>query len=393
MGRSVPAVLAVLAIAVVLSLSVPVAGHAQDRAQQADGSQTIIEVDGSGDRLWPYTSRSERFEDRTLVINAIVTENPRTAREILGQNVEDGWDRTRPTRQPLGAQINLAQTNSVSSWRHAHGSVRYTYVETEAGEGRWLEQRYQLHVGAYLGSRHHVRAFAPSADSSWTALQAHSEYWDWFRLRHTVTEIRGTADMLESEFENSDVEAVERRHEQNARGLDRGIVVVVVSALLPGLVGITARKDWAVLDEALSQPATRDQALVVFGLAAGIPLVVRALGIGLEDAIPLLTPKLFVVMLYPCLAIGLPVAVVWYAADLPGWLAAPAAAIGLALGFTLEFAMLGFVPPDRILQHRLLMTAALGALAAGGGNRRSAFTFVGAAVWLWGLLAPLFGFL
>jgi len=332
------------------------------------------------------------FRGPDACINAIITEDPETSREILGENVEDGWDRTKPTRQPLGAQINLAESNSVSSWQHAHGSVRYTYVETDSGEEQWLAQQYQLHIGTYLGSRHHVRAFAPSEESSWTALQAHSEYWDWFRLRHTVTDIRGTADMLESEFEGSDVETVERRHEQNARGLDRGIVVVV-STLVPLLVGITTRKDWASIDEALSKPTNRDQAMVVFGLAAGIPLGVRAVGIGLEDAIPLVTPKLFVVMLYPCLAIGLPVAVAWYAADLPGWLGAPAAGVGLALGFTLEFAMLGLVPPDQILTHRLLMVAALGALAVGGGDRRSLFTIAGAAVWIWGLIAPLFGFL
>ncbi|MDS0280944.1 hypothetical protein [Haloarcula onubensis] len=391
MGRYLAVALAVLALAVVPALSVPVAGHAPDRSPQVDEPGTIIEVGDAGDRLWPYTSRSERFEDRTLVINAIVTEDPERARELLGENVDDGWERTKPTRQPLGAQIQLAESNSVSGWRHAHGSIRYTYVENDSGEGAWLEQRYQLHVGTYLGSRHHVRAFAPAEESSWTALQAHSEYWDWFRLRHTVTDVRGTADMLESEFQNSDVRAVERRHQRNARGLDRGIVVV--SALAPLVVGITSRRAWDSIDEALSKPTTRDQALVVFGLAAGIPLGVRAVGIGLEDAVPLVTPKLFVVVLYPCLAVGLPVAVAWYAADLPRWLAAPAAAAGLALGFTLEFAMLGLVPPDRILQHRLLVTAALGALAAGGGDRRSLFTVAGVAVWVWGLFAPLFGFL
>jgi hypothetical protein len=392
MGRSFAFALAVLAFAVVLALSAPAAGHAPDRSPQVDGSVTIIEVGNAGDRLWPYTSSSESFEDRTLVINAIITEDPADARELLGENVEDGWDRTKPTRQPLGAQIQLAESNSVSSWRHAHGSMRYTYVETGSGDGQWLEQQYQLHVGTYLGSRHHVRAFAPSDESSWTALQAHSEYWDWFRLRHTVTSVRGTADMLESEFQESDVRTVERRHERNARGLDRGIVVVV-SMLAPLLVGITSRSEWASLDNVLSKPTTRDQALVVFGLAAGIPLGVRAVGIGLEGAIPLVTPKLFVAVLYPCLAIGLPVAVAWYAADLPGWLAAPAAAIGLALGFTLEFAMLGLVPPDGILQHRLLMMGALGTVAAGGGDRRSLFTLAGGAVWVWGLVAPLFGFM
>lgn len=149
------------------------------------------------------TSRSAAFEDRTLGINAIVTADPETARAILGENAEDGWERTKPTRQPLGAQ-----------------------------------------------------------------------YWDWFRLRHTVTDVRGTADLLESALQDSDVEAVERRYKQDARGLDRGIVVVV-STLVPILLGITNRERWAGIDEMLSLPTVRDQALVVFGLAAGIPLGVR----------------------------------------------------------------------------------------------------------------------
>jgi len=392
MGRPSAVALALLALAVVAALAAPAAGHAQDSSPRAAGSQIIIEVGDSGDRLWPYTSRSERFEDRTLVINTIVTEDPATARALLGANADDGWERTKPARRPLGAQINLAESNSVSGWEHAHGSIRYTYVETGSGEGQWIEQQYQLHVGTYLGSRHHIRAFAPSAASSWTALQAHSEYWDWFRLRHTVTDVRGTATMLESEFRDSEVEAVERRHTRNARGLDRGIVVVV-STLVPVLIGITTREDWAGIDAVLSQPTPRDQALVVFGLAAGIPLGVRVVGIGLEDAIPLVTPKLFILVLYPCLALGLPVAVAWYAADLPGWAAATAAGVGLALGFAMEFAMLGLIPPDPILQHRLTLSAALGALAAGGGDRRSIFTLAGALVWFWGLIAPLFGFL
>jgi len=389
MRRSLAIALAVLALAVVVPLSAPAAGHAPDRAPQVDPSNTTIEVADSGDRLWPFTSRSKSVDDRTLVINAIVTEDPEETRDVLGENVEDGWDRTKPTRQPLGAQINLAESDSVSNWRHAHGSVRYTYVETDEG-GQWLAQRYQLHVGTYLGSRHHVRAFSPSEESSWTALQAHSEYWDWFRLRHTVTEVWGTADMLEAEFQDSDVESVERRHTRDGGPLTRGIVVV--SALIPMMVALRDREEWATIDEWLTHPSRRDQSLVVFGLAAGIPVAIRAVGIGLEDAVPV-TPKLFVLLLYPCLAVGLPAVVTWYATDLPAWLAAPAAAVGLAVGFTLEFVMLGLVPPDEILRHRLVVAAALGLLAAGGGRRRPVYTAIGAAAWLWGLLAPLFGFL
>lgn len=391
MRRPFAIVLAVAALAVVGALPTPVVGHEPAPAVQADPSNTLIEVDGTGDRLWPFTSRSARFEGRTLVINAIVAEDPATARTLLGEHVEDGWERTNPIRAPLGEQRRLSERDSVSGWRHAHGSVRYTYVET-GGEGQWIRQRYQLHVGTYLGSRHHVRAFAPSEDSSWTALQAHTEYWDWFRLRHTVTDVRGTADMLESEFRDSDVRTVERRHTRESGPLSRGIVVVV-GALAPLLVGITARQEWATIDDYLSRATRRDQTLVVFGLAAGIPLLIRVVGIGLEDAVPVVTPKLFVVVLYPCLAVGLPVAVARYAADPPPWLAGPAAAVGLAVGFALEFAMLGLVPPDGILHHRLVVAGALGLFAAGGGRRRPLATLAGAAVWGWGLFTPLFGLL
>jgi hypothetical protein len=383
--------LAVLVLAAV-GLSVPAAGHGPEATPPIDPSATAIEVDGTGDRLWPFTSRSKSVEGRTLVINAIVTADPATARTLLGENVENSWERTAPIRTPLGAQISLSERQPPSNWRHAHGSVRYTYVETAGGDGQWIRQRYQLHVGAYLGSRHHVRAFAPSAESTWTALQAHSEYWDWFRLRHTVTDVRGTADLLESRFQDSDVQTVERRHTRESGPLSRGIVVVI-STLGPVLVGITARQEWATIDEYLSRPTHRDQAVVVFGLAAGIPLSVRAVGIGLEDAVPILTPKLFVVMLYPCLAVGLPLVVALYASDLPAWLAGPAAAVGLALGFALEFVVLGLVPPDTVLRHRLLAAGALGVLAAGGGRRRPAVTLAGTALWCWGLIAPLFGLL
>ena len=203
MERSV----AITAAVILAVLALPAAGQAGDHSPQADPSRTTVEVGDSGDRLWPFTSRSG-FEGRTLVINVIVTEDPVTTQNLLAENVPGEWTRTDLAPKPFGARLHYSESDPSLRWRHAHGAGRYTYVGTGDGEGRWHSSQYQLHVGTYLGSRHHVRAFAPDKKSSWTALQAHSEYWDWFRLRHTVTDVHGTADVLESAFRDSDARTV-----------------------------------------------------------------------------------------------------------------------------------------------------------------------------------------
>lgn len=73
------------------------------------------------------------------------------------------------------------------------------------------------------------------------------------------------------------------------------------------------------------------------------------------------------------------------------------AAVALVVGFAAEFAFLWVAPPERLVWHRLLVAAALGLLAAGGGELRGdgswrpLYTLGGAVLWLCGLLAPLFG--
>jgi hypothetical protein len=279
-------------------------------------------------------------------------------------------------------------------WRGAHGAIRYTYAEAD-GDGQWLKQRYQLHVGTYLGTRHHIRAFAPSRDSEWTALQAHSEYWDWFRLRHTVTEVHATADRLEADFRRLDGATVERAYTRQRGPLRDGIVVV--SGLVPILVGRGGLRSLrGRLAGALSDPDRRTRTLGLAAIAAGAPLAIRVAGIALERLVPLVTPKLFVVMLYPWLAIALPVAVARQSSELPPWLAAPVATLGLSAGFAAEFAVLGVTPPPGLVWHRLFVAAALGvvaAAAAASGGRRSLGTLAGASLWLAGLLVPLFGLL
>ena len=372
-----------LAGLVVLGLGIagPFASLATADQPSPKNPATTVEVGPDDDQLWPYTSRSQSFAGRTLVVNVIITEDPQTVETLLNRRADTDWEMSTS-----GAVRTTSDTQQVASnWRTAHGSMRYTHVKTESGDGTWLKQRYQLHVGTYLGTRDHIRAFAPSDQSGWTALQAHSEYWDWFRLRHTVTDVRGTAELLESDFQQLDGVSVERQFTENSGPLARGIVVV--SAILPLLVSRTRLSRVAAI-----APARRNQAVTVFGLALATPLAIRGAGIALERAVPYVTPKLFAVLLYPCLAVVLPLGVVKSAADLPAWLGGTAAAVGLTTAFALEFAFMGVAPPPAIIRHRLLLGAALGLLAGSGGGRRSLFGLSGVTLWLWGLFAALFGF-
>jgi hypothetical protein len=224
-------------------------------------------------------------------------------------------------------------------------------------------------------------------------LQAHSEYWDWFRLRHTVTDVQGTADRIAGDFRSLERTSVERGYRRDSGPLSRGIVVV--SSLLPLLAG---RRRLSRMRDRFEEPSRRTATLTVFAIALATPMAVRLAGITLERVIPLVNPKLFVVMLYPVLAVGLPVAVARRSGPLPARAAGPAAAVALAVGFAAEFAFLGVAPPERLVWHRLLVATALGLLAAGGaqyrrnGSVRPLYTIGGATLWLWGLLAPLFGF-
>jgi len=170
--------------------------------------------------------------------------------------------------------------------------------------------------------------------------------------------------------------------------------IVVVSGLLPILAG---RRHWSGRFERLARPSSSTGALAIFAVAFVMPVSVRVAGIALERVVPLVNPKLFVVFLYPCLVAALPFTVARRGTDCSAALAGTAAAVGLAIGFAAEFALLGVTPPPPIVQHRFLTATALGLLAAGGTalssarTRRSLLTVAGVALWFWAVAAPLFG--
>lgn len=139
--------------------------------------------------LWPFTSRAESFDRTTLPINVVVREDAETVRRVLtneGSRALRENDGEWETRIPEGEHDEAAGIE----WGLGHGANRYTFVRTPDG-GWWMAQSEQLRDGSYFGSQYHLRIYAPASSDRWTAIQAHHEHYDWFRLRHTVDTVSG----------------------------------------------------------------------------------------------------------------------------------------------------------------------------------------------------------
>jgi hypothetical protein len=82
----------------------------------------------------------------------------RVALEWTEEIPEDEADDGSVAHDPIVVNRSAENVTGVVSWQRARGSSRYTYVEVD-GEGRWIDESYQLHAGTYFGSRQHVRAY------------------------------------------------------------------------------------------------------------------------------------------------------------------------------------------------------------------------------------------
>jgi hypothetical protein len=333
----------------------------------------LVAPEGADSYIWPYTSRSRSTADRTLALNVVVHGEPEQVRRIFVARTDVNWTATDPN-----------QTVGGSPWRPAHGSVRYTYLATSRSEtGHWVPARYQLAVGSYFGHRTHIRAY-PSASGNWTALQAHTEYWDWFRVRHTVTGVTPAAQFVERDLRDEPfvAEVSEMQHGHSGGGSAGWWTVVELAPALLLAVGVgplRTRRLWV-----------RDVAIVV-GLI-GLVLGVRAFGLAAEAVFPGANPKLFVAVGYPILAVGPPVFVSRLATDRPALRVSVLAAVGLGAATGLDLALVGVVQiPPRIIFHRLALATALGIVAVGTARSDRRVVAVGLTAWVTALAAPLVG--
>ena len=341
-------------------------------SDEVERPERLVSPDGET-LVWPYTSRNRSASGRTLALNVVVRGDSERTRRLLTDRSPTNWtgaDRDRP--------------DQVAPWQPTHGATRYSYVARgRAATGRWVPADDQLQVGTYFGQRTHVRTYGGPA-GNWTALQAHTEYWDWFRLRHTVTGVgTGAAFVADDLADERGVRRVGRTEHGFTGGGSDGrwtVVDLVPAALLGGLAAPFATR----------QLRRREVALAV-GLV-GLVLGVRAWGLAAEAVAPGLSPTPFAAVGYAALALGPPALAARVApGGRPRWTAL-LAAVGLGLALVADLALVGVARvPDRLLFHRVALAAALGlvTLGAAAGNRRLAGA--GLLAWLAALAAALSG--
>lgn len=382
----------VVGVAAVVLVAHPVQlGTPRDRpAPRGPGDVKIVTVDPeSGATLWPYTSKRRRFDTLTLPMNVVVRGNVWRVRSVLVTGADAQWNSSAGEWQGVGDEAGTIP-ESDRRWYETHGATRYTYVRTSASGGHWEDAAYQLHDGKYFGTRYHLRAYAGGeGETSWTAIQAHYEHWDWFRLRHTVgSTALGRQSVERAFYGRRDVAAVRRARFANggiadADGWasvvdlrppsyalpsrsDAGVALASLGALLVG--SLSGRDPWptvrAWVDDA--DPRLWAVAAVAVGLLPGV----RWAAIAVEGALPGLSPKVVAATGYLTLAVGLP-ACAYLAGETSSTTAAVLAATGgVTIGLLADYVLLGVaVVPLSVVVHRTALVAVLGVVAASGSPR------------------------
>ncbi|WP_436347087.1 hypothetical protein [Natronorubrum sp. FCH18a] len=295
-------------------------------------------------------------------------------------------------------------------WGDASGDTRYAYVDFGSGErGYWTTETHQLQDGTYYGQRYHIRLYeSPNEDDQWVIMQTHSEHFDWFTLRHRVHGSQDAQTKVENDFMSHpqvDVEEDVRRiylDNKNSADADGWATVVDVAGMLLLPAGVaarrrigTARTDTgsrtdpehvsshtpAAIDDHLTDVDRRRIAaaydrielghLVLVCAILALFLGVRTGGIVLERRAGFLTPHQIAALLYPVIAVGIPVATYLIAGTLTRRLdAALVAASSLAIAIWIDYGLLGVdsLPVDVVLQ-RMLVVVALGLIAGGAAKR------------------------
>lgn len=413
--RAIVVLVVVVAIGLLVS---SFSGIPMDRPvpeQVEPAAEEMIQPGDSDHFLWPYTSRHRTVEARTLAINVVIHGEPDHVKRALTQTLDGNWTEVEGDESIASEAENATDENATGDggnltddgndtdgnvtdedgsnddalapeWRNAEGAARYTYVTTDPREsGEWVTADYQLASGTYFGERTHIRAYT-SERLNWTALQAHEEYWDWFRLRHTVTGVAPGARFVEQDLRDEPgVDSISRvYHGLDGGGSDGWLTVIeLTSAML--LFGFSIQFGARVVN-------SRDLLLPV--TLTALVLGVRTLGVVMETTILGANPKIIAGGLYPVLAFGPPIAVSWLARERPEGRVMVATVGGLGAGFAIDFGLVSvsMLPIDLVFQ-RLALIAALTLLALGIARGERVTSVVGAGAWFLGLAAALVGLL
>ncbi len=414
------AALVVVLLGLVLVDPTPVALDSAPEAPQrgpSDVKMASPDPDSSG-RLWPFTSRQRSFDSLTLPINLVFREDASRVRAQLTRGRDVGFDPVTREWQGIAPEGDLpADDGPNPTWGDTTGATRYTYVDAPGDRGGWIDETAQFHDGTYFGSRYHVRLYEYDAggatdDATWTAVQAHHEYWDWFRLRHTVTSLAKARKHLEVQYLGTDYTSeISREWYANGGIIDSDGWVTVVDFRPPSVLSLSPRWGLLVLglaavdrrlSDRLTGPLRRltglrvaPRALALTAVLALLPSAIRAGAIAVELGAPWVHVKAVTGFFYLVLAGGLPAAAVALprGAHATDWLSL--AALSLGAGYLLDLSAIGVtVLPVAVVLHRLLSLVAVGLVAAGGARRsagypRNGLLGIGLGLWVVVLAWPL----
>ncbi|MEF8827256.1 MAG: hypothetical protein V5A27_13095 [Halapricum sp.] len=419
MRRSVVVAGTVLALALVFAgvITVFTTPTVQTAPAPVDDDRQLFRFEGDESGVWTHLSPEREFRQRSP-INVVVRADADTVVQVLQAGREKTWNRTDERERHASPedsfprQINLSGT--AVEWGETTGTARYAYVH-DGTDGAWIRETEQLHNGDYYGHRTHIRLYESPVpeEEPWVAMQVHTEHFDWFTLRHAVDGVETGQRQVEREFRSEPyVERIWRSYFGNdgPSDADGWATIVELFVFLPGLfVGmVSAQEIWqrrlTEVDRARVR-AIRDRVSVQHGLLVGsivaLVLGVRAGGILLEGYAPSLSMHAIAALLYPFIAVGIPIVTYAFAHRLTRRMDAAVTAAGaLSIAFLLDYAYLGVevLPIDIVLQ-RTGVVLALGLIAAGAARRATRhrrlnrLLVAGVVLWIGLLVATLFEFI
>lgn len=405
------ALLILLAVLVTLSLGSAVGAQLAGDPPQDDHLADAVELE-DGSILWPYTSGSTSFADRTLSINLIIYGPPEHTSYVLQDAPFTEWDAVSEEREDIAPAEDHDINESTLGWGGAEGSKRYVWVDpADQSAGQWLSESYQLESGDYLGHRQHIRAFEDPGEGRWTVLQGHEEHWDWFHLRHSVHSVEDTQLSVESELGGrwyvEEYYRADFGNDQSADAdgwvtiihLDEELIPVALGALVlvGGMSTATRELRGYVYDDPHLSAGVH--AFLVMGVIAGAYLLVRFGALAVERNVAAADPKLIVAVGYPLLVVGLPVLAYLSARQLDATVAFWAAIIGFVGGIMIDYTYLGVTRlPLEAFVHRIGLAIAIGLIAAGASqtarepDARRGYVRTGVLLWIVAIVLPLWQF-
>lgn len=414
----------------------------EEAERQEEINPKIVSLEDSESGFWRFLSPREGFQQRSP-INVIVrgdTDKIIKTMTASGEWSELNENQTDAESGTYAVVDGEREAATDTEWGEAKGSTRYAWIDPGNGEdGYWVDETGQLQDGDYYGQRFHIRYYeAPREEDQWVAMQTHTEHFDWFTLRHRVDGVQAAQSKIETEFmDHPEVDTqddIRRVYLDNSNPSDSDgwatVVDLTSMIVLPAGLGLAARRRSRLaasagdttgeqvadrtpdaLDDHLTDVDRQRLATAYDRLEAGHILLVFAIlalflgvrigGIALERTAEFLDPHLIAGLLYPFIAVGIPMATYMIARGLTRRLdAAVVTSTSLALAIWLDYGLLGVnvIALDVVLQ-RMLLVVAIGLIAGGAAKRairESVFNdmlIAGVAMWVLVLAGTLLGYL